>query len=276
MNVMLHNRDGVHHPDENRGEYEPVIERRPVQVVTEPPCHQERDRDLNERFHSVSLASPHWCGKGPFRRPAQFVQTAPQGHLVYSGFPAPFSQCHRKTAVAVKRDLRAVVGLRFCRRPTAIPRSVRSVIVHSVKGFTQRTVAHIGPEVHKIIPSWVNGYPATTIPMVAGILGVATPIQHGPPQAVSASAGHAVRLLGREMQAPAGRGVARYQRVTARRNKAATVAHTLPSRPAARAAGMFAQNEKAPEFLAGQINGHEAHRTSTLFKEHMGNVANAK
>ncbi len=56
MNVMLHNRNAVHHPDENRGEHEPVIERRPVQVVAEPPCHQERHGDLNERFHPLSLA----------------------------------------------------------------------------------------------------------------------------------------------------------------------------------------------------------------------------
>lgn len=56
MNVMLHHRHGVHRPDENRGEYQPVIERRPVQVVAEPACQQERHGDLNERFHRFSLA----------------------------------------------------------------------------------------------------------------------------------------------------------------------------------------------------------------------------
>lgn len=56
MNVMLHNRHGVHHPHKDRGENKPVIERSPVQVVAKPACHQERRGDLNERFHPLSLA----------------------------------------------------------------------------------------------------------------------------------------------------------------------------------------------------------------------------
>jgi hypothetical protein len=56
MKPILNQRHGVHRPDEQGREHDPMIERRAVHMLGNPAGEQEGHRDLNERLHGTIVA----------------------------------------------------------------------------------------------------------------------------------------------------------------------------------------------------------------------------
>lgn len=97
----------------------------------------------------------------------------------------PFRHAH---SAAVEREApgaRAVVSLLLSCSPVAIVWCVITVVVAALKAGADWARAHVGQEdSERMKPTVTDGYSATTVPAVAGCLGVCASPFHGEPTAI--------------------------------------------------------------------------------------------
>ena len=78
--------------------------------------------------------------------------------------------------------------------PPAIFRAVVTIVVDAVNGMLGRRFAsHVIKEAVKVVPSFANPYPTTTIIAVSNIVGVVTTIFHCSPRIIFRRIAHSVK-----------------------------------------------------------------------------------
>lgn len=178
-------------------------------------------------------------------------------------FAGPLSHCHRSTAPSDCDAIPLVVGLLGGRRPPAVLRGVRSIIVDPVNGmFRGRSRAHVFVErLEATRPPLANRNPATPVSGVRCQVGVCASSSHLPPDAVLGRRGQAMCPVqrGAVFNAHTPAGLLPALQVVADGNRGFPAVATAKPRDLLRRVGAVPfEHDKTAEALSGKIDesGH--------------------
>lgn len=149
------------------------------------------------------------CRQGSFESPAA-PQSAKDTLPRNTKFSRPLGNRQR---VSMKRDesiRSAIVRLLNAARPTAVVRSISTIVVNAFKSRFGRTFAHVGKEGAEIVPPLTDANPTIAVASAKNwCFGITTPIVHRRPNTVGRRVGLPVRVPA--CLASTGLGVSRYE-----------------------------------------------------------------
>lgn len=88
-------------------------------------------------------------------------------------------------AVVCDSDIHlSVVRLFFSRRPSAIFRAIRAVVINPIKRCAKRSFAHIFNKISKQRPAFAHANTSRPMPVISGVFGVRTTLLNGLPNSV--------------------------------------------------------------------------------------------
>lgn len=192
-------------------------------------------------------------GQNTFNRPSCMV-SALQCGAFYAQFRAPFRDIHRLPFECQADVATSIVGLSLTSSPFAVIRLVVAIVVTTLKRLLSRTLAHVGKEVFKLLPSRADHDAASSIVSKLRAAWIRAARNHALPNDMGLRAAPSMSARAPSglfcLQASARLSVAASKRAGKDAFRHSAIATTQPSRRHASVANHSTDSNELPETLA--------------------------